>query len=145
MSKPPYRALRIILGFLSLVLAVAGMLLIFSNKPLIMRMFMHPPASEISTLLLAALKEMGGLALALSVMLFLASRDPERNVAVIDGMMVGLCILAVTPLISLYTLDVRRLYPGYLIWARSFVRLALVGVLYYLRPRGTDWKPAGKF
>jgi hypothetical protein len=145
MSKPPYRALRIILGFLSLVLAVAGMLLSFSNKPLIMRMFMHPPASEISTLLLAALKEMGGLALALSVMLFLASRDPERNVAVIDGMMVGLCILAVTPLISLYTLDVQRPYPGYLIWARSFVRLALAGVLYYLRPRGTDWKPAGKF
>ncbi len=142
MSKPPYRALRIILGFLSLVLAVAGMLLIFSNKPLIMRMFMHPPASEISTLLLAALKEMGGLALALSVMLFLASRDPERNVAVIDGMMVGLCILAVTPLISLYTLDVQRLYPGYLIWARSFVRLALAGVLYYaqlLLPRGRRW------
>jgi hypothetical protein len=145
MSKPPYRALRIILGFLSLVLAVAGILLILSNKPLIMRMFMHPPASEISTLLLAALKEMGGLALALSVMLFLASHDPERNVAVIDGMMVGLCILAVTPLISLYVMDVQRLYPGYLIWARSFVRLALAGALYYLRPRGIDWKPAGKF
>jgi hypothetical protein len=139
------RTLRIVLGFLSLVLAVAGVLLIVSNKPLIMRIFMHPPESEISTLLLAAVKEMGGLALALCVMLFLAARDPERNVAVVDGMTVGLCILAVTPLISLNTLDVQRLYPSYLIWVRSLVRLGLAGVLYYLRPRKTQWKPAGNF
>jgi hypothetical protein len=145
MSKPPYRVLRIILGFLSLLLALAGVLLIFSDKALIMRMLMHPPASEISTLLLAALKELGGLALALGVMFFLASRDPERNVAIIDGMTAGLCILAVTPLISLYTLDVQRLYPAYLIWARSLVRLALAGVLYYLRPREAHWKPVGNF
>jgi Na+-driven multidrug efflux pump len=134
-----------VLGFLSLLLAVAGTLLIFSSKPLIMRMFLHPPESEISTLLLAAVKEMGGLALALSVMLFLASRDPERNVAIIDGMTVGLCILAVTPLTSLYTLDVQRLYPAYLVWGRSLVRLVLAGILYYLRPRETHWKPAGNF
>jgi len=145
MSKPPYRVLRIVLGFLSLLLAVAGVLLIFSSKPLIMRMFMHPPESEISTLLLAAVKEMGGLALALSVMLFLASRDPVRNVAIIDGMTAGLCILAITPLIALYTLDVQRLYPAYLIWARSLVRLALAGVFYYLRPREAHWKPVGNF
>ncbi len=145
MSKPPYRVLRIVLGFLSILLAVAGILLIFSSKPLIMRMFMHPPDSEISTLLLATVKEMGGLPLALSVMLFLACRDPERNVAVINGMTVGLCILAVTPLISLYTLDVQRFYPGYLIWARSLVRFALAGALYYLRPREAHWNPAGNF
>lgn len=145
MSKRPHRVLRIVLGFLSLLLAVAGIILIFSSKPLIMRIFMHPPDSEISTLLLAAVKEMGGLALALSVMLFFASRDPERNVAVVDGMTVGLCILAITPLISLHTLEVQRLYPGYLIWARFLVRLALAGVLYYLRPREKHWKPAGNF
>ncbi len=145
MSKAPHRVLRIVLGFLSILLAVAGILLIFSSKPLIMRMFMHPPDSEISTLLLAAVKEMGGLALALSVMLFLASRDPERNVAIIDGMTVGLCILAVTPLISLYTLDVQTLYPAYLVWGRSLVRLVLAGILYYLRPRESHWRPAGNF
>jgi hypothetical protein len=52
--------LRIVLGFLSLLLAIGGVLLIFSSKSLIMRAFMHPPESEISTLLLAAVKEMGG-------------------------------------------------------------------------------------
>jgi len=86
MSEPPYRALRIVLGFLSLLLALGGLLLIFSSRGLILRVFMHPPESEISTLLLAAVKEMGGIVLTLSVMLFLAARDPERNVAIIDGM-----------------------------------------------------------
>ena len=123
MSRPPYRALRVLLGFLSLVLAIGGVFLIFSSKPLIIRVFMHPPESEISTLLLAAVKEMGGIVLMVSVMLFLASRDPARNVAIIDAVIVGLCILAVTPLLSLYTLDMRRIYPAYLIWGRSFVRL----------------------
>jgi hypothetical protein len=42
------------------------------------------------TLLLAALKEMGGIVLMVSVMLFFASRDPERNVAIIDALIVGL-------------------------------------------------------
>jgi hypothetical protein len=54
-------------------------------------------------------------------------------VAIIDAVSVGLCILAITPLISLYTLDVGRLYAGHLIWGRSFVRLVLAGVLFYLR------------
>ena len=145
MSQPTYRALRVVLGFLSLLLAIGGIVMIFSSKPLVMRVFMHPPEFEISTLLLAALKELGGLALMVSVMLFLASRDPERNVAIIDAVSVGLCILAVTPLVSLYTSDLGRLYPAYLVWGRSFVRLALAGVLYYLRPRRTGWKPVGNF
>ena len=145
MSQPTYRALRVVLGFLSLLLAIGGIVMIFSSKPLVMRVFMHPPEFEISTLLLAALKELGGLALMVSVMLFLASRDPERNVAIIDAVSVGLCILAVTPLVSLYTSDLGKLYPAYLVWGRSFVRLALAGVLYYLRPRRTGWKPVGNF
>jgi len=119
--------------------------MIFSSKPLVMRVFMHPPEVEISTLLLVVLKETGRLALMLSVMLCLAARDPERNVAIIDAVSVGLCILAVTPLVSLYTLDLGRLYPAYLVLGRSFVRLALAGVLYYLRPRRTGWKPVGSF
>ncbi|HET8922959.1 MAG TPA: hypothetical protein VFN26_08185, partial [Candidatus Acidoferrum sp.] len=64
-------------------------------------------------------------------------RDPVRNVAIVSGLIVGLCILAITPLLSLYTLDIRRLYPGYLIWGRSLIRLALAAVLYFLRPRET--------
>ena len=145
MSQPPYSALRVVLGFLSLVFAIGGILIILSNRPLIMRMLMHPPETEVSTLLLAALKEMGGIVVMVSVMLFFASRDPERNVAIINALIVGLCILAFKPLVSLYTLDVRSLYPAYLIWGRVLLRLVLAGILYYLRPREVHWQPVGHF
>ena len=88
---------------------------------------------------------MGGFALMLSVMLFLAYRDPARNVAIIDALTVGLCVLAVTPLISFYMLDIQRIYPGHLVWGRSVIRLGLATVLFYLRPREAHWKPAGHF
>ena len=137
MSNPPYRALRIILGIVSVFTAVVGLLIVFSGRSLVMRLLLRPPETEVSTLLLFLMREMGGLALMLSVLFFFASRDPVRNVAIVNGLIVGLCILAITPLLSLYTLDIRRLYPGYLIWGRSLIRLAMAAVLYFLRPRET--------
>lgn len=135
MPGPPYRGLRILLGIFSLLTAAGGLFIIFSGRPMIMRLFLHPPESEVSTLLLVVAKEMGGFILMLSVMLFFAYRDPAGNVAIVNALIVGLCVLAITPLLSLYTLDVRRLYPGYLIWGRSLARLALAALLFYLRPR----------
>ena|SRR3989442_10780434 len=135
MSSSPYRALRILLLLFALLGAAGGLLLIFGNKPLIVSLFLRPPDSEVSTLLLFLVRELGGVSLLFSVLLFLASRDPGRNVAILDAFIVGLCILALTPLWSLYTLDIRRLYPGYLIWGRSLVRFVLAALLYYLRPQ----------
>src|SRR6267143_4713822 len=135
MSKPPYRVLRVILGIFSLFTAVGGLIIIFGTRPMMMRLFLRPPESEVSTLLLIVTKEMGGLILLLSVMLFFAYRDPVRNVAIVNAFIVGLCILAFTPLLSLYTLDMRQLFPSYLIWGRSLVRLVLAALLFYLRPQ----------
>ena len=135
MSNPPYRALRIILGIVSVFTAVAGLLIVFSGRSLVMRLLLRPSETEVSTLLLFTMRELGGLAIMLSVLFFFASRDPVRNVAIVNGLIVGLCILAITPLLSLYTLDIRRLYPGYLIWGRALIRLAMAAVLYFLRPR----------
>ena len=145
MSNPPYRALRVVLGFLSLFMAVGGVILIIASKPLILSLFLHPPEAEVSTLLLFTLKEMGGFAPMLAVMVLFAARDPVRNVAIIDALTVGLCILAFTPLVSRWTLDIQRIYPGHLIWARSVIRLALAALLYYLRPRERHWDPVGGF
>jgi len=135
MSRSPYHVLRILLGIFSFLAAAGGLLLIFSGKPLVLRLFLRPPESEVSTLLLIMAKEMGGLILMLSVMLFFAYRDPARNVAIVNAFIVGLCVLAITPLLSLYTLDMRQLFPSYLIWVRSLVRLALAALLFYLRPQ----------
>jgi hypothetical protein len=111
---------------------------------MIMRLFLRPPQSEVSTLLLIVVKEMGGLILMLSVMLFFAYRDPARNVAIVNAFIVGLCVLAFTPLWSLYTLDMRQLYPSYLIWGRSLVRLTLAALLFYLRPQESVPRPGSE-
>jgi FAD binding domain len=101
MPTAPYRALRVVLGLLSLFAAVGSVLMILSSKPFLMRLFLRPPESEFSTLLLFIMKEVGGFALMFSFMLFFACRDPARNVAVIDAIILRLCILAITPLLSL--------------------------------------------
>ncbi len=133
--RSAHRVLRTLLGFFFLLAAAGGLVLIFGGKPLMVRLFLRPPESEVSTLLLLMSKEMGGILLMLGLLFLFASRDPIRNVAIIDAVIAGLCVLAFTLLLSLYTLDVRSLYPSYLIWGRSLVRLALAALLYYLRPR----------
>ena len=85
------------------------------------------------------------MALLLGVLLWLASRNPVRNVAIVDALIAGPCILAVTPILSLWMTDIGRMYPQYLLWGRSVVRLAIAALLYWLRPRDVRWEPAGNF
>jgi hypothetical protein len=145
MSTPPYRALRIVLRVFSVLVGFGSLLMIFAGKPLVVRVFLRPPDAEVSTLLLFLLKETGGFALMLSLLLWFAARDPVRNVAILDAVIVGLCILAVTPIGSLWMTDIRSIYPAYLVWGRSLVRLAIAALLYSLRPRERHWQPAGNF
>src|SRR5260370_17831560 len=124
MPEPPYRALCILLRVLSLLAAVGGLVLIFAEKPLIMRISLRPPEAEVSALLLSLLKEMAVMALMLGVLLWLASRNPVRDVAIVDALIAGLCILAGTPLLSLSMTDIRTMYPAYLSIGAPFFRLA---------------------
>jgi hypothetical protein len=134
MSKPPYRALSFGLRLASALIAVLGVFEIFSSKPLVMQLFMHPPASEVSNLLLSMLKGLGGVMVMLSAMLFSAARDPARNVAIIDGMIVGLCVLSLTAALSVKILD--GIYSPYLIWGKALGLLVFAAVLLSARPRG---------
>jgi hypothetical protein len=145
MSLPRHRVLSVALRILSVLLAIGGLFMIFGSRGLVIRVFFHPPETEVSTLLLFVLKEIGGMVLMVSTMLFLASRDPERNVAIVDGLIVGLVILAVTPLLSLYTVDIQRIYPAHLVWGRSVARLVFAAFFFYLRPRKAHWEPVGNF
>jgi hypothetical protein len=145
MSGPAYRVLRIVLRVFSLLAAIGGLFMILAGQPLVVRVFLRPPEGEVSTLLLSLLKEMGGVMLMLSLLLWLAARNPVRNVAIVDALIVGLCILSVTPLLSLWGTDIRSIYPAYLLWGRSVVRLAIAALLYWLRPRETRWEPVGDF
>ena len=145
MPEPPYRALRILLRAFSLLAVAGGLLMIFAEKPLMVRILLRPPEGEVTTLLLSLLKETGGMVLILGVLLWLASRNPLRNVAIVDGLIAGLCILAVTPLLSLWMTDIRSIYPAYFLWGRSAVRLAMTALVYWLRPRHVHWEPIGNF
>ena len=119
----------------SALIAIVAVFMIVSNRPLIRWMLMHPPVSEVSGLMLAMIKELGGVMLMVSAMLFFAARDPARNVAIIDAFIVGLCVLSVTAVLSAKLLD--GLYPSFLIWGKAVIRLALAALLLYVRPRGT--------
>jgi hypothetical protein len=122
---------------------MGGVLLVFGSKALIVHMSLGPPESEFTTLLLVIVKELGGMLLMFSFLLYRAFRDPVRNVAIVDALIVGLCVLAFTPLLSLYTLDFGRWYPWFFFpWGRSLLRLALAGLLLYLRPRETGATPS---
>lgn len=68
-----------------------------------------------------------------------------RNVAIVDAMIMGLVILALTPLLSLYTLDIHKIYPGHLVRGRSLLRLAIAALLYLLKPREKNSGPVGGF
>jgi hypothetical protein len=48
-------------------------------------------------------------------------------------------------LLSLYTLDIHKIYPGHLVWGRSLVRLAIAALLYLLKPREKNSGPVGGF
>lgn len=120
-----------------------GLLLIFAEKPLVVRILLRPPEGEVSTLFLSTLKEMGGMVLMLGILMGFASRNPVRNVAVVDALIAGLCILALTPLLSLWMTDIQSIYPGYLLWGRSAVRFAVAALLYWLRPRHVHWDLSG--
>jgi len=145
MPRPAYRTLRIVLRVFAFLVAFGSLLMIFAGKPLILRIFLRPPEGEVSTLLLFLLKETGGFALMLSLLLWFAARDPMRNVAILDAVIAGLCILSITPLVSLWMTDIRTIYPAYLLWGRSVVRLAIAALLYWLRPREVYWEPVGHF
>src|SRR5579864_4253866 len=145
MPAPPCRALRFFLRVFSLCAVAGGALMIFAEKPLVVRILLQPPEGEVTTLLLSLLKETGGMVLMLGVLLWLASCNPLRNVAIVDGLIAGLCILAVTPLLSLWMTDIRSIYPAYFLWGRSAVRLAIAALVYWLRPRHVHWEPIGNF
>jgi hypothetical protein len=130
-----FRGTRIFLRVIAALMIVGGLVMIFSGKGLLMRAFMRPPEAEISTLMLFMTKEFGGVLLMLSALLWFVARDPVRNVAIIDAFIIGFLILAITPLISRATLPLREIYPDYLIWGRSLVRLVMAGVFWWVRPR----------
>src|SRR5215472_585038 len=101
-TRPPYLVLRIVLLILSIGIATSGVLMIVGGKTLVIWAFMHPPEREVSNLFMMMMKQMGGIFLMLSLMLYFTFRDPVKNIAIFDAFLFGLTILALTPLLRLH-------------------------------------------
>jgi len=114
-----------------------GGLLLFGGTWAIMRFVPTTRLQDISTLLLMTRREAGILDLAFSVMLFIASRAPDHNAAVSAGVIVGLCLAAVTDVLALRTPDAAHLFSAGATWSHSIVQLAVAALMYCLRPRQT--------
>jgi hypothetical protein len=137
MSRPPYRGLSLGLRVVSGLLAGGGVLMILSDKPLVLRVFLHPPASEVSTLLLALLKEMGGVMIMLGVMLSFAARDPatqRRHPGRAHCGSLHSCHHS-----AAVSQDARSRQPLSTVFDLGTIagQASLAAVLFYARPRGT--------
>lgn len=128
------KTLRAILLVFSILMTAGGLAVIFGLKK-ILTLF-SVPGYEISDLFLLFMKDFGGILLMVGILIFFAYRDPIKNAAIVNGLIIGLVILAITPIIGLYTVNVHALsafnHPAWF-WTRSLVRLALASFLYLLR------------
>jgi hypothetical protein len=132
-----HRALRALLLVLAVLIGLAGVITLFGTTWLYTTFI--TPAFGVGTLITdVILKYVGVLALVMAYLLYTASRDPVRYVAVIDAFAGAAILFALIDMYSVVYLGLSSYYSPYLIWGRAFVRLALAGVLIAMRPRGAS-------
>jgi hypothetical protein len=133
--KVSERVLRVILWLLALDAAVGGAVLLVGGRAVFIWLFSDAPASEVTDLLLFKQKTWGALGVALTIMLISAARDPRRNSVIVWAMAVGLAISGIAELLSIWLLDVARLFPMLNIVVHSLARICIALVLAYLEHR----------
>ncbi len=109
--------------------------MLLGGKPTLMLLFPNLHETELSLLLILTRQEAGIASLVLALLLYFALRDPVRNVAVIYAIGAGLCLSAVHEVIALRWADADRFYSAPLTWGHALARVAVAGLLFYLRPR----------
>lgn len=120
---------------LALDAAVGGAVLLVGGRAVFIWIFSDAPASEVTDLLLFKQKTWGALGVALTIMLISAARDPRRNSVIVWAMAVGLAISGIAELLSIWLLDVARVFPMLNIVVHSLARIGIALVLAYLEHR----------
>ena len=129
-----HRALRLLLFIFAILFALGGLLLIAGSSYLASMApswLQAPP----SMLYLVALKFIGIIALAMSYLSYVTSRDPVRYVAFIDALAFLLIAAALLDLYASFVLHLAPLFTGWFVIVRSIVRVGIALVLIALRPR----------
>ena len=112
-------------------------MLLLGGRAVFIWLFPHVPPSEVSDLLLFRQKTWGGLGVALTIMLISAARDPRKNSAIVWAMAVGLAVVGIAELLSIWLLGAARLFPMVNIVVHSLARIGIALVLAYLQQRLT--------
>lgn len=130
----PYKGLSTLLYALSVLEALAGLVLIFGSHWVLT---MAPanlglPDTDFVTVFLKAI---GIVAIGLGYLLCVAARDPARYVAVIDTMIFLLVASALLIGYALIGLHIGRYFPAGYIVVRIVIQLILAIVLIAMRPK----------
>lgn len=130
-SETVLRAVYLLLGVDALLKSI---LLVFGGKWALMLAFPDIPSSEISKLLLLTRQESGALEFGVAVILFLSMRNLRNSLPVLYGIAAALFIGAVLPLVGTYRLGLVPFFSPYAMWLHSAIRIAVAGLLLYVRP-----------
>ena len=126
--------LRAVYALLAVDALLKSILLVFGGKWALMLAFPGIPSSEISKLLLLTRQESGALEFGVAVILFLSMRNPRNSLPVLYGIAAALFIGAVLPLVGTYRLGLVPFFSAYAMWLHSAIRIAVAGLLLYVRP-----------
>lgn len=129
-----HRALRTLLLILAILFMAGGLAVVFWTSGIV-SMIPVEPQLAVSLLSLLILKALGVFVIAFGYLALRASRDPVRNVAVIDAIIFVALGLAALDLWAVTTQNFGAVVPAHLIWLREAVRVTLAVVLFVLRPR----------
>ncbi len=133
-SVRSYRNLSTLLYALSVVEALAGLILIFGSSWVLS---MAPGILTLadSAFLSIFFKAIGVLALGLGYLLCVTARDPARYVAVIDMLTFVLIASAILIGYALAVMHLGRYFPANYIVARIVIQVILAAVLIAMRPK----------
>jgi len=133
MSARRRTLLRVLLFIMAADALLGSLVAIAGGRGLLSRLLPMAARPQVNDLFVLHKLETAGLGLGLAVMLFLAGRNPEKTGAIIVGMAVALCAMAVLE-VGAHVAG-NTLYPTQLVWAHGLIRVTLAAALFWLRPR----------
>lgn len=132
--------LRILLYVIAGIEGIVGIALIFATG-WVLSFAPKMLAFPYTAFVIALVKGIGIVALALGYLLCVAARDPVRYVAIIDTLVFVLVAAAALNVYAVVALNLGALYPSPYLIVRAASQLALAVVLLALRPRQA--RPSG--
>ena len=132
----PYGTLSTLLYALSVLEALAGLILLFATNWALSLVPANLALGDTGFVMIF-LKAIGIVALALGYLLCVAARDPARYIAIIDTLAFLLVASAALNVYALTAMHLDKYYPANYMLVRIVVQLVLAGAIIALRPKAT--------